>query len=261
MSEELRIVDAEGVRTLALHRPDTKNSLSPDVNRRLIAALAAAGEDDGIRCVVLTGAGGSFCSGLDLRILSGLKHDPATLEQNLRSLFHGLIRAIRALPKPVVALVDGPAYGFGCDLALACDLRVATERARFCEVFVKRGLMPDGGATYFLPRLVGVSKALELMLLGDPIDAEAALALGLVSEIVPSSELATRGLQLAQRLARSPPLVIARIKDAVYNSLQGSLDQALEREVTGQLAILQSMDFEEGLSAYLGKREPKFRGE
>lgn len=260
MNDELRIRDRDGVRTLELDRPATKNSLSPEINRRLIDALAEAERDSSVRCVVLAGAGGAFCSGLDLRILTGLKHDPKTLETNMRELFHGLIRAIRALPKPVVAVVDGPAFGFGCDLALACDLRIASERASFCEVFVKRGLMPDGGATYMLPRLIGLGKALELMLLGDAVDAAEALRLGLVSEVAKVDELAARVERWTTRLAAASPLVVSRIKDAVYKGIGGSLDDALERECAGQLEILQSKDFDEGLTAYLEKRPPRFTG-
>lgn len=261
MNEDVRITDAGPVRTLMLDRPESKNSLTLDVNRRMIEALVDAGKNPAIRCVVLRGSGGSFCSGLDLRILSELKGDRSQLEQNLRSLFHGLVRAIRELPKPVVALVDGHAVGFGCDLALACDLRIATERARFGEIFVKRGLMPDGGGTWVLPRLVGLGKAMELLLLGDLVEPDEALRLGLVNRIVASAELDARGTELAERLAAAPPLVVARVKDAVYKSMTGSFDEALERELEGQLALLGSQDFVEGLDAFFAKRPPQFRGQ
>ena len=261
MTEDVRITDAGPIRTLELNRPGSKNSLTLDVNRRLIDALTDAATNASVRCVVLRGAGGSFCSGLDLRILSDLQHDRSQLEQNLRTLFHGLIRALRDLPKPVVAFVDGPAVGFGCDLALACDLRIATERARFGEIFVQRGLMPDGGGTYVLPRLVGLGKAMELLLTGDLVEPGEALRLGLVNRVVPSAELDARGAELAEKLAAAPPLVVARVKDAVYKSLNGTFDEALEREVTGQLALLASKDFAEGLDAFFAKRPPRFRGE
>ncbi len=261
MPEDVRITDAGPIRTLELNRPESKNSLTLDINRRLIAALSDAASNPAVRCVVLRGAGGSFCSGLDLRILSELQHDHAQLDESLFALFHGVVRALRELPKPVVAFVDGPAVGFGCDLALACDLRIATERARFGEIFVKRGLMPDGGGTYLLPRLVGLGKALELMLLGDLVEADEALRLGLVNRVVASAELDVRGAELVERLAAAPPLVVARVKDAVYKGLTGSFDDALLREAEGQLTLLASEDFAEGLAAFFGKRPPVFRGE
>lgn len=261
MNEDVRILDAGPVRTLELNRPESKNSLTLDVNRRLLAALAEAAENPAIQCVVLRGAGGSFCSGLDLRILSEQKADYAQLEENLRTLFHPLVRALRDLPKPVVAFVDGPAVGFGCDLALACDLRIATERARFGEIFVKRGLMPDGGGTWVLPRLVGLGKAMELLLLGDLVEPDEALRLGLVNQVVPSAELDARGLELVTRLAAAPPLVVARVKDAVYKGLQSTFDESLERELVGQLTLLGSKDFAEALEAFFAKRPPQFRGE
>src|SRR5207302_4670398 len=162
MTEDVQITDDAGVRWIALDRPESKNGLTDDVNQQIIDALDGAGRERALRCVVLTGRGGNFCSGLDLKSAAQRSGGFENAEEHMRKYFHGLIRAVRRVEKPVVALVDGAAVGYGCDLALACDLRLATERTRFGEVFVKRGLMPDGGGSWTLPRLVGPGKALEL---------------------------------------------------------------------------------------------------
>jgi len=183
------------------------------------------------------------------------------VEEHMRKYFHGMIRAVRRVEKPVVALVDGAAVGYGCDLALACDVRIGTERTRFGEVFVKRGLMPDGGGTWSLPRLVGVGKALELMFTGDIVNADEAQRLGLVTRLIPSAEAEQQTWELAKRLAAGPPLVHAWIKRAVYAAQATDLDAALENEVRGQMQLLRSKDFFEGIAAFFQKRDPKFTGE
>jgi 2-(1,2-epoxy-1,2-dihydrophenyl)acetyl-CoA isomerase len=260
MTEPVRVTDRDQVRWIELHRPESRNALTVDTNRELIAALEGASAA-GARAVVLAGADGHFCSGLDLKdAMRAGPRSPAELERDMRAHFHGLIRAVRAVEAPVVAAIDGPAIGFGCDLALACDLRVVTERATFGEIFVKRGLMPDGGGTFTLPRLIGVGRALELMFTGDVVSAVRAVDIGLANRLLPLEGFTRAAWQLATQLAKGPPLVMRRIKRAVYESLSGDLDAALEREVDGQLQLLQSADFFEGVSAFLQKREPSFRG-
>jgi len=257
--EEVRVTDRDGVRWIELDRPASRNGLTVEVNQRLIDALRGA---PGVaRAVVIAGAGGSFCSGLDLKdAMRRGGRPPADLEHDLRTYFHGLIRAVRELPMPSIAAVDGAAAGFGCDLALACDLRVLSDRARFGEIFVRRGLMPDGGGTWMLPRLVGVGRALELMLTGEIVDAAEAHRIGLGNRLWPQAELVERTWALAGALAKGPPRVHRLIKASVYAGLDGSLDDALDREARGQLECLQSRDFVEGVSAFLGKREPSFTG-
>jgi enoyl-CoA hydratase/carnithine racemase len=258
--EPVSVRDEERVRWIVLDRPESKNALTVEVNRRIIAALEEARTRRDVRVVVLTGAGGNFCSGLDLRaaMAGGPPSDP---EHQGRTYFHGLIRAVRACPQPVIALVDGAAVGYGCDLALACDLRVGTERTRFGEVFIRRGLMPDGGGTWTLPRLVGLGKALELMLTGDIVEADEAARLGLVSRRFPSAEAIGETGALAKRLAAGAPMVHARVKAAIYRSAYTDLDSALENELRGQLELLRSQDFVEGVAAFFAKREPDFKGE
>ena len=263
---DLQISDQHAVRYLTLNRPASKNGLTVELVSALKQAILDAGEEGSVRAVVLTGSGGSFCSGLDLKaaveMVQSMHSQDAgspTLsnEDRMRNYFHGLIRAVRNISKPVIAFVDGPAAGFGCDLALACDLRIGTKAASFAELFVRRGLMPDGGSTYTLPRLVGVGKALELMMLGDAVPADEALRLGLLNSIVDGAEAAG---QYAGRLAAGPPLVLREIKRAVYAALDSSLEEALEHEVRGQMKLLRTADFAEGMNAFFNKRPPHFTG-
>jgi enoyl-CoA hydratase/carnithine racemase len=259
-SDELLVRDQEAVRWIAINRPASKNGLTVELNQSLIEALGAAGGERALRCVVLTGTGGSFSSGLDLK-QAAAQGASGDLEARMDKFFHGLIRAVRALPKPVVALVDGPAVGFGCDLALACDVRLGTPRTRFGEIFVKRGLMPDGGGTYHLPRLVGLAKALELMLSGDMVEADESLRLGLVSRLLAQDGAEAEALAYAQKLAEGAPRVHAWVKRAAYAALDGTLEEALATERKGQMELLKSRDFFEGVSAFFQKRPPKFTGE
>src|SRR4051812_49373649 len=257
---EVDVSDDGGVRFIALDRPQSKNGLTDEVNAAIIEALEGAQGETSIRCVVLTGRGGNFCSGLDLKAAAS-RGGLSDLEGHMRKYFHGLIRAVRAVEKPVIALVDGAAVGYGADLAFACDFRIGTERTRFGEVFVKRGLMPDGGGTWTLPRLVGLGKALELMFTGDMINSETAQTIGLLNRVVPSGEAEQQTWDFAKRLAAGPPLVHSWIKRAVYAAQSTDLDAALENEVRGQMQLLRSKDFFEGITAFFQKRDPKFTGE
>lgn len=255
----LHVADAGGVRTLTLDRPESRNGLTVELTEALARAVSDAPE--AIRVLVLAGANGAFCSGLDLKDATrrGLGPGPE-LERGLREGFHGAIRALVTSGRPTIACVDGAAAGFGCDLALACDLRIVSDRATFGEVFVRRGLMPDGGGTWLLPRIVGLGRALELLLTGDLVPADEAHRIGLANRVVPAAELAARTQELAARLAAGPPLVHRLVKRSVYAGLDGDLEAALDREATGQLQLLASADFQEGVMAFLQKRDPRFQG-
>ena len=262
-ASELVISTHGAVRILSMNRPQTKNGLTLELLSALVEALQAAKSDENIRAVMLTGRGEAFSSGLDFKaamhlVQSGDSDFVEQTERRMRDYFHAAVRALIALPKPVIAFLDGVAAGFGCDLALACDLRIGTRRARVGEIFIKRGLMPDGGGTYTLPRLVGLGRAFDLMLTGDIVEAEEAQRIGLLSRIV---EGEAEALAFAERIAAGPPLVMAEIKQAVYAGLGQSLDAALENEVRGQLKLLRSQDFMEGVSALFMKRPPQFTGQ
>jgi len=256
---DLQLEDRDRVRTITIDRPASRNGLTAELCVQIAAAVR--GVPDEVRAIVLTGANGAFCSGLDLKdaMQRGLGPGPA-LERGLREDFHGAIRALVGSDRPTIALVDGAAAGFGCDLALACDLRIASDRGVFGEVFVKRGLMPDGGGTWHLPRIVGLGRALELMLTGELVAAGEALRIGLANRVIPHGEIRARTHELAAAIAGGPPLVHRAVKRAVYAGLDGDLAAALDREAAGQIELLGSRDFGEGVTAFLQKRPPRFEG-
>lgn len=261
MSDDVLLLERDGkVAVLTLNRPRAKNALDRALLEALGAQLAALAEDASVRVIVITGAGGAFCSGADLKAAmsdGGGVFDK--LDATLDS-YHAIIRAIAFAPKPVLALVEGGAVGFGCDIALACDMRLLAEGAYLQEKFVKIGLMPDGGGTFWLPRLVGLGRAMEIILLGEPIDAATALTLGLANRVVPVASIREEGMALARKLANGPPLAYAEIKRAVRAGLGGTIDTALEMEKKGQLRCLTSSDCFEGVAAWVQKREPDFQG-
>ncbi len=260
MSDQVLLVEREGaVAVVTLNRPKAKNALDPALLGALLETLPRLGEDASVRTIVLTGAGGAFCSGADLKAAMSSGEFPGDLDA-IMNRYHGIIRAIVGAPKPVVAMIEGPAVGFGCDLALACDLRVMATDGYLEERFVKIGLMPDGGGSFWLPRLVGLGRALEIMMTGDRIHADRALALGLANRVVDSLDLRSETMKLATQLSKGPPLAYAEIKRAVRASLGSTIDEALDREKAGQIKLLQTSDCMEGVMAWMQKREPNFEG-
>jgi enoyl-CoA hydratase/carnithine racemase len=256
--EPVLLTERDGaVATLIMNRPQTKNALDPELLSALATGLAVVTVDPDVRAIVLTGAGDAFCSGADLKGALGDLDVGADLGPRIGH-FHALIRAIVQARKPVIAAVRGPAVGFGADLALACDLRVLAPNAYLQEKFVAIGLMPDGGGSFWLPRLVGIGRALEYLLLGTRIDAPLALSLGLANRVADDERAEAQGL--AATLAAGPPLALAAIKSAVRESGAGGIEGALEREKFGQTALLGSVDFREGVAAWASKRPPVFTG-
>ena len=237
MSEDVKVEKDGATVFVMINRPEARNSLTRGVIKSLAEHMTAVSSDDGVRCVVLGGSGGHFCAGADLK--RTFAEDPDLLEHldAYMDAFHAVIHAIVKCPKPTIAMMDGCAVGFGADMAFACDLRVASTAAYAQEKFVKIGLMPDGGGTFWLPRLVGTARALKYMYLADKIRAEEMLSLGILANIVPPSELRSATLNLARELEKGPPLAYARMKRAVYASM-GDLDAALARERMGQLELL-----------------------
>lgn len=259
--DHIDVTEESGIVTITLNRPDKLNALVGHMRRDLAEALEQAGSERTVRVVVITGAGSAFCAGGDLAYAVELMERGDTEEfARLLGAARRVVTAIRQMTKPVIAAINGPAAGAGCNLALACDLRLASTSATFTQSFVKIGFHPDWGGTYFLPRLVPANKACELFFLGDAIDAQEALRLGLVNRVVPESEFETETRRLAERLRAAPPISLAAAKQAVYLSEREDLEAMLRYEVEAQLLCFQSKDGKEGVRAFLEKREPRFTG-
>ncbi len=254
---QLEVADA--IATLTLDRPDALNALTVTMKQELMTALRTIGRDRAVRAVVLTGAGRAFCAGQDLK--ERLEPDAAPLAVELRERYNPLIRAMRALDQPIVGAINGVAAGAGASLAFACDLRLAAEGASFLLAFGRIGLVPDSGATWFLPRLVGPAKAAELALLDEPLTAADAERFGLVARVVAPDALVAEARQVAARLAGLAPRALALTKRALQRTWSVDLDDALEDEAFRQGIAGATADHREGLSAFLEKRPPRFTGE
>ncbi|MEU5209627.1 enoyl-CoA hydratase-related protein [Streptomyces sp. NPDC020742] len=260
-----------GVSWLTLNRPDALNALTPDQRELLIDRLADASADPDVRAVVLTATGRGFCAGADLRGApangSPAAGAPATGERitgdvarMIRQGAQRLIAAVQDCEKPVIAAVNGTAAGLGAHLALACDLVLAAASARFIEVFVRRGLVPDGGGAYLLPRLIGPQRAKELMFFGDALPAAEAERLGLVNRVVPDEELTATARAWAERLAAGPTRALALTKQLVNASLESDRATAFAAEATAQEINMTTADAREGLAAFAERRGPVYRG-
>ncbi|GAB3481826.1 enoyl-CoA hydratase-related protein [Amycolatopsis cihanbeyliensis] len=257
----LLTADTDGVRTLTLNRPKSYNSLTVELKERLLDALRAAAAEDTVRAVVLTGAGKAFCAGQDLKEHVGLLQagDSAPL-RTVAEHYNPIVRTIVRMPKPVISAVNGSAAGAGAAFAYASDLRIAATSASFLMAFANVGLGPDSGASWTLQRLVGYGRAAELMLLARTVDAEEALRIGLVGEVVPEGELAERAQQVAARLAAGPTAAYARIKDVLTTAAESTLDEALAAEDAAQAALGATADHSEAVEAFVAKRPPNFTG-
>lgn len=253
----------DGVCVLTLNRPDVLNAFDDEMGAALLDALRRASGDSSVRCVVITGSGRAFCSGEDLGALAG-GYEAGTapdLGAILRNRYNPLVRAVRAAPKPVVAAINGVAAGAGAGIALACDFRIASARARLVFAFVKVGLVPDSGALWFLSRMVGASKAWELAASGAPVSAEEAGALGLFHRVVASDDFDAAWHDFAREVATGPTEAYALTKRLMDQAAHLTLDEYLEREVDAQVAAGRTKDHLEGVSAFFEKRRPIFRGE
>ena len=263
MTYEQLIVDLDGfVATVRMNNGAKLNALSPTMTRELIDAMATLGNDPSVRAILLTGEGRGFSAGADLGALKEpyLRREPPKPSALLRDGYNKLIPLIAGAPKPVIAAINGVAAGAGISLALACDMRIASEQAAFATAFVKIGLIPDSGACYFLPRTVGLGNALELAMTGDTVDAARALSLGLVNRVVPPAQVLPQAHELAMRLAQLPTRAIGLIKRAFRESASMTLPQALALEADLQDEAGASEDHLEGVVAFLEKRTPLFTG-
>jgi enoyl-CoA hydratase/carnithine racemase len=259
MGDVVVLETVEATRLVTINRPEARNALTRATIAGLTTAFDEASRDAAVRCVVLTGASGHFCAGADLR--QNLLDDPQLMDhlEQYMDEFHGLVRSVVRCEKPTIAMMDGAAVGFGADLAFACDLRVASTRAYAQERFVKIGLMPDGGGSFWLPRLVGTARAMQMILLAEKLEATALKELGVVARVVDADGLREATIEVARTLQAGPPLAYAAIKRSLYASW-GSVEDALRREREEQLKLLRSQDAIEGITAWMQKREPSFQG-
>jgi 2-(1,2-epoxy-1,2-dihydrophenyl)acetyl-CoA isomerase len=255
--EKLSVTLEAGVKRITFNRPARRNAIDFETFEAFAEAVRETARDDS-RVLVITGAGDSFCAGLDLSSLDPAELASTDIAARIRELINPPILRLRALTKPVIARVHGPAVGIGFSYVLASDLRLASEAATFSQSFVRVGLMPDGGSTYFLPRLVGYPKAFELMASGAQISAEEALRLGLVNRVLPFEQLDAAVDELARGLAAGPRPSLARLKAALARSEQEKLAAALDFEAEGQAECFASEDFLEGVAAFMQKRAPVF---
>lgn len=254
--ETIRVEVADGIATIVLNRPDSLNALNATMRRELMAALKALGRDDAVRAVILTGEGRGFCSGADLRG-GAAERD---FRHVLTSEYNPLVRALRDLPKPVIAAVNGVAAGAGASLALACDLVYAADDARFIQAFVRIGLVPDSGSTRTLVRALGRHRAAQLIFSGEPLGAAEAHAAGLVNGISPAADLGATVRSVAEGLAGGPTRALAYAKRLINRAEDATLDESLAVEAALQELAGRTDDHAEGVAAFGEKREPRFVG-
>lgn len=258
MSDKVLVSLENGIKRITFNNPARRNALDFEAFK-FIGDEIKRSADDETKVVVMTGTGEAFCAGADVQGF-GSQGAPEDVTASLRGGVNPGIQAMRDLPKPIVARVHGHAAGVGCNYALAADFIVASDRAFFGQVFVKIGLMPDGGGTYFLPRAVGYSRAFELMALGDPISSQQAFEMGMINRVVPAERLDEAVDELVRKLAAAPGLALAKIKAGLNAGLRSDLATALEFEAVNQGECFRSEDFQEGVSAFLQKRKPNFKG-
>ncbi|MDE2877284.1 enoyl-CoA hydratase [Candidatus Palauibacter soopunensis] len=260
MSEAHVLIEIEdGVGTLTLNRPDKLNAFIGEMRSEIAGGIEALGADDGVRAVIITGTGRAFCAGADVKYLTHLIETRAVDEAvALVEAGRRVAGAIRGMPKPVIAAVNGPAAGGGANLALACDLRIASETASIGQTFNRIGLHPDWGGTYAVPRLVGPARAAELFFFAEMVPAAECERMGLVNRVVPPEELMPLAREWARTLARKPALPLRLAKEAVRRSLSSSFGEMMDYETAAQKACFESADALEGVRAFVEKRTPRF---
>jgi enoyl-CoA hydratase/carnithine racemase len=252
----------EGIATITLNRPDQLNAFSVEMLSSLFAAMEDAANDNDVRVLVFTGTGRAFCSGADVKGMAE-GYTPGYRgpeESGMESGDYPLYPRVHRFEKPTIAAINGLAVGGGFDFALNCDIRIASNQARFAEVFIRRGLIPVGGGTYLLPRLIGIDKACQLIWTGDMIDAQEAERIGLVTMVVPHDELANAARELAEKLAKGPPLAIREAKRAIYEGLKMDLTWSMNYTAAIAQQLKTTEDHKEGARAFIEKRQPVFKG-
>lgn len=270
--ETIKLEKKDGVGIITLNTPDNRNALSTKLGRELSQCIDDVEKDDDVKVVVLTGAGKGFCSGAALPemaqtaeiVLKGGTPTNTIFGPNLREEYDSFLMIsyrLNKMARPTIAAVNGTAIGGGFSMALACDMRVAAESAHFQMAFVKRGVIPDIGGTYYLARLVGVAKACEIVLIADMIDAKEALQMGIVNKVVPNDELMKTVMEMAAKLIKNSPLAVQAAKKALYQALiEPDMLQHFRYEIIVNRLLLDGSDFQEGVLSFMEKREPKFTG-
>jgi len=250
-----------GVAKIILNRPRVLNALDAAMIEELGDSIKKVSNDPEIRVLILTGSGRAFCFGADISVFrKAQNHEGTSSVEKLLEKAQEVILLLAEMPKPTIAALNGFASGLGLDLAMACDLRIATPRVKISEAFVSMGLVPDGGGTFFLPRLVGSGKAAEMIFTGEPVTSQEAERIGLINRVVPAPEFEKTVQDLARRLAKGPSLAISSAKQALRRNLHGNLPDALKIEAHFQKICLQSFDHQEAVGAFWEKREPVFQG-
>jgi 2-(1,2-epoxy-1,2-dihydrophenyl)acetyl-CoA isomerase len=257
MYETILYEVSEGVAVVTMNRPEKFNAFTERMNKEITDALKQAQKDPEVRCILFTGAGRAFNAGQDLGDVQGGNVDFGGF---LRNRYNPMILQFQKTEKPIVAAVNGVAAGAGMSVALACDIRLASDKASFVNAFVNIGLVPDSGGCYFLPRIVGIGKALELAMTGEKVSAEEALRIGLVNQVYPADRFHDEALAYARKLAALPTLAIGLIKRTMYTGLEMGLEATLEYEAYAQEAAGSTEDHKEGVTAFMEKRAPRFKG-
>lgn len=262
MSEPHILYQSEGnIAILTINRPEAKNAFSPEMLTLWRQFIEEAKADDNVRVMIVTGKGDTFCSGGDIREMAEGRIRSWDMKKFLWEGAHRIIFALEDLDKPIIAGINGAAMGAGLDMAIMCDLRVCSDRAKLSESYILMGLAPGDGGAYFLPRLVGIGKALELLLTGDVLSPHEALGVGLVNQVVPHDRLMEETMILAEKIANKPPLAIRMMKRAVYQAQASTLRAHLDY-ISSQLALLsETQDHQEATQAFLEKRKPIFVGQ
>lgn len=250
----------DGIATITLNRPQALNALTYQMAEECVAAIEDAKQDDEVKVVILTGAGRGFCAGMEIREVKPEEFSIIKDRNYLRETLHRMPRALASLEKPFIGAINGVAVGAGMDMASMCDIRIASDTAKFGMTYVRMGLLPGDGGCYYLPRIVGIARACELIWTGRIFDAQEALTMGYVSQVVPSAELMAATTELSSRLARGPSVAIQLAKRLIYRCLELDLDKALEATEQAMLVVRSTEDAREGPQAWVEKREPAFKG-